>query len=130
MRSKKQELEVSEMIQSYEDIKAYEKSYKAAVDMYRTVMRYPKEELYGLASQIKRAATSIPLNIAEGYGKRENVSEFKRFLLMAIGSCDEMKVLLSLSKDLSFIDEQEYEKYRKEYDEIGKMLMVLRRNWR
>ena len=118
------------MIQSYEDIKAYEKSYKAAVDMYKTVRRYPKEELYGLTSQIKRAATSIPLNIAEGYGKRENVSEFKRFLLMAIGSCDEMKVLLSLSKDLSFIDEQEYEKYRKEYDEIGKMLMVLRKNWK
>ena len=130
MRSKKQESEVSEMIQSYEDIKAYKKSYKAAVDMYRTVMRYPKEELYGLTSQIKRAATSIPLNIAEGYGKRENVSEFKRFLLMAIGSCDEMKVLLSLSKDLSFIDEQEYEKYKKEYDEIGKMLMVLRKNWK
>ncbi len=49
---------------------------------------------------------------------------------MAIGSCDEMKVLLSLSKDLSFINEQEYDKYRKEYEEIGKMLMVLRKNWK
>ncbi len=118
------------MIQSYEDIKAYERSYKAAVDMYRIAMKYPREEMFGLTSQIKRAATSIPLNIAEGYGKREGVSEFKRFLLMAIGSCDEMKVLLSLSKDLSFINEQEYEKYRKEYEEIGKMLMVLRKNWK
>ena len=129
MRSKRQGFE-DEMIQSYEDIKAYERSYKAALDMYRIVKKYPREEMFGLTSQIKRAATSIPLNIAEGYGKRESIDEFKRFLLMAIGSCDEMKVLLSLSKDLSYINEQEYEKYRQEYNEIGKMLMVLRKNWK
>ena len=132
MRSKKQEFEFEDkmMIQSYEDIKAYERSYKAALDMYRIVKKYPREEMFGLTSQIKRASTSIPLNIAEGYGKRESIDEFKRFLLMAIGSCDEMKVLLSLSKDLSYINEQEYEKYRQEYNEIGKMLMVLRKNWK
>ena len=118
------------MIQSYEDIKAYERSYKAALDMYRIVRKYPKEEMFGLTSQIKRASTSIPLNIAEGYGKRKSIDEFKRFLLMAIGSCDEMKVLLNLSKDLSYISEQEYEEYSQEYNEIGKMLMVLRKNWK
>ena len=130
MRSKKQEFEDEMMIQSYEDIKAYERSYRAALDMYRIVRKYPREEMFGLTSQTKRASTSIPLNIAEGYGKRESIDEFKRFLLMAIGSCDEMKVLLSLSKDLSYISEQEYEKYSQEYNEIGKMLMVLRKNWK
>ena len=118
------------MIQSFRDLKVYERSYKAALSMYRMSSRLPQEELYGLTSQIKRASTSIPLNIAEGYGKRENVSEFKRFLLMAIGSCDEMKVLLDLTKDLGFIDEAAHEKYEQEYDEIGKMLMVLRSRWK
>ena len=118
------------MIQSFRDLKVYERSYKAALSIYRMSSQLPKEELYGLTSQMKRASTSIPLNIAEGYGKRENVNEFKRFLLMAIGSCDEMKVLLDLTKDLGFIDREVHQKCEQEYEEIGKMLMVLRNNWK
>ena len=118
------------MIQSFRDLQVYERSYKAAIEMYRLTRTYPREELYGLISQIKRASTSIPLNIAEGYGKRESTVEFKRFLLMAIGSCDEMKVLLDLSKDLGFISKEIHQKAESEYDEIGKMLMVLRKRWK
>ncbi len=118
------------MIQSFRDLKVYERSYKAAISVYRMTMKLPKDELYGLTSQLKRAAASIPLNIAEGYGKRENANEFKRFLLMAIGSCDEMKVLIDICKDLGFINEYAHEKYEQEYDEIGKMLMVLRNRWK
>ena len=118
------------MIQSFRDLKVYERSYKAALDIYRISSGLPKEESYGLTSQMKRAATSIPLNIAEGYGKRENVNEFKRFLLMADGSCDEMKVLLDLTKDLGFIEQEVHQIYEQEYDEIGKMLMVLRNKWK
>ncbi len=118
------------MIQSFRDLKVYERSYKVAISVYRMTMKMPKDELYGLTSQLKRAATSIPLNIAEGYGKRENANEFKRFLLMAIGSCDEMKVLIDICKDLGFINECVHEKYEQEYDEIGKMLMVLRNRWK
>ena len=118
------------MIQSYKDLKVYERSYKAAIEMYIMARKLPKDELYGMTSQIKRAATSIPLNIAEGYGKRESEKEFKRFLLMAIGSCNEMRVLLDLAKDLKFIDSTIHQKYEQEYDEIGKMLMVLRKRWR
>ncbi len=118
------------MIQSFRDLKVYERSYKAAISVYRMTSVLPKDELYGLTSQIKRAATSIPLNIAEGYGKRENANEFKRFLLMAIGSCDEMKVLIDICKDLGFISEDVHGKYEQEYDEIGKMLMVLRNRWK
>ena len=131
MRSKKQELEREEctMIQSFRDIKVYQRSYDVMIELYRKVQEFPKEELYGLTSQIKRASTSIPLNIAEGYGKRENVNEFKRFLLMAIGSCDEMKVLLDISKDLGFIDEQYHRTKEQEYDEIGRMLRGLRDKW-
>ena len=118
------------MIQSYRDLQVYERSYKAAIEMYRVARIFPKEELFGLTSQIKRASTSVPLNIAEGYGKRENPDEFKRFLLMAMGSCNEMQVLLDLCKDLGFIEEIIREKYQMEYDEIGKMLNVLRQRWK
>ena len=117
------------MIQSYRDLKVYERSYRAAVSIYRMTSVLPREELYGLTSQMKRAATSIPLNIAEGYGKKESASEFKRFLLMAIGSCDEMRVLLDLCRDLDYISNEDHDAYEKEYDEIGKMLMILRRKW-
>ena len=118
------------MIQSFKDIKVYQRSYTVMIELYKKVQGFPKEELYGLTSQIKRASTSIPLNIAEGYGKRENANEFKRFLLMAIGSCDEMKVLLDISKDLGFIDSEFHRIKEQEYDEIGKMLRGLRNNWK
>ena len=118
------------MIQSFKDLEVYKRSYKAAVEMYRIVNTFPRDELYGLTSQIKRAATSIPLNIAEGYGKRENINEFKRFLLMAIGSCDETKVLLDLARDLMELEKGKHDRMEHEYDEIGRMLMTLRKNWR
>ncbi len=118
------------MIQSFRDLKVYERAYRISIEMYKIVKSFPRDELFGLTSQIKRASTSIPLNIAEGYGKRENPDEFKRFLLMAIGSCDEMKVLLDYSKDLNYIDEQFYKSSQQEYDEIGKMLRILRNKWK
>ena len=117
------------MIQSYKDLKAYEKSYQMVLEMYREASTFPKEELYGLSSQIKRAAVSIPLNIAEGYGKRRSVNEFKRYLLMAIGSCDEMKVLINLCKDLGFIEVKTHDKCYESYEEIGRMLNGLHAKW-
>ena len=118
------------MIQTFRDLEVYRRSFEASVEMYQLTKGYPREELYGLTSQIKRAATSIPLNIAEGYGKKENVDDFKRFLLMAIGSCNEMRVLMDLSVRLGFITKEVHMKYEREYDEIGKMLTKLREHWR
>ena len=106
----------------YEDLKVYERSYRSALAIYRISAGFPREELYGLTSQIRRAATSIPLNIAEGYGKRESQKEFKRYLVMALGSSDEMQVLLRFVKELGYIDEKRYMKGSKEYKEIAKML--------
>ena len=117
------------MIQSYKDLQVYERSYKMAVKMYEMVRTFPQEELYGLTSQIKRAATSIPLNIAEGYGKKASAAEFKRFLLMAVGSSNEMNVLLELSKDLGYAEKRNCEESQKEYEEIGKMLNKLISIW-
>ena len=110
------------------DVKVYERSYKAALAVYRVSKRFPKEETYGLASQIRRAATGIPLNIAEGYAKKESQQEFKRFIMMALGSSEEVQVLLRFAKDLGYIDEDIYKRSQTEYREISKMLNGLKRS--
>ena len=110
------------MQKGYEKLQIYERSYKAGLAVYRMTEEYPPEERYGLVDQMRRASVSIPLNIAEGYAKRESQSEFKRFLLMALGSCNELSVLIEYSKDLQYIAKEQYEKAGKEYDELGRML--------
>ena len=106
----------------YKQLSVYEKSYKTALAVYRMSGGFPKEEQYGLTSQIRRAATSIPLNIAEGYAKKESQIEFKRYLLMALGSSDEMQVLMSFVRDLGYIEDEKYEKAVAQYEEISRML--------
>ena len=107
-------------------LQVYEKSYKAALAVYKKSNGFPKEEMYGLTSQIRRAATGIPLNIAEGYSKKESQAEFKRFIGMALGSSDEVQVLLRFAKDLGYIDNETYRKSSAEYKEISKMLNGLK----
>ena len=87
-------------IKSYKELIAYSKSYELVKDIYKITNKFPKEELYGITSQMRRCAISIPSNIAEGYmrGSREYV----QFLKIALGSCAELETQLSLSKDLGF----------------------------
>ena len=118
------------MIQSYKDLQVYQRSYKIALTMYEQTKVIPKDETYGIVSQIKRAGLSIPLNIAEGYGKKASEKEFKRYLQMAMGSCNEMSVLLEFTKDLGYLEDETYEKLVKEYDEIGRMLNVMITKWK
>ena len=106
----------------YKQLQIYERSYKAALAIYRITKEFPETEKFALTNQMQRASTSIALNIAEGYAKKSSQEEFKRFLMMALGSANEMSVLIDFSKDLGYITEGQYEKASKEYDEIGKML--------
>ena len=110
---------------SYKDLLVYEKSYKLAIEMYKEMPNLPKKETFGLVSQIKRAATSVPLNIAEGYGKGAMGKELARFLMMARGSCAEMEVLISFCKDFGYINAAKAEEYTERYTEVGKMLTGL-----
>ena len=110
---------------SYKDLKVYEKSYNPAKELYVEARSFPRDELYGMTSQIKRASTSIPLNIAEGYGKGSVGKELLRFLMMARGSCSEMEVLLDFSKDFEFIEKEKSEQYKERYAEVGRMLTGL-----
>ena len=118
------------MIRNYDDLEVYKKSYESALKAHALSGNLPKEETYGLQSQVRRAAMSIPLNIAEGYGKRESAAEFKRYLQMAKGSSEEMKVLIDFMKDLGYIGKREHEEMRAVYDEIGKMLYALIKRWK
>ncbi len=119
------------MMNSYRDLKVYEKSYRAAKAIYMKVAaEIPYEERYGLKSQIQRAAVSIPLNIAEGYGKGESKKELLRYMYMARGSANEVTVLLDFARDFGYISEEIYKSAKETYEEIGRMLTGFIQNTR
>ena len=107
----------------FRDLEVYRRSYAAARAVYEMVKDYPRFEIdRGIADQMRRASLSIPMNIAEGYAKKSSQKDFKRFLLIALGSANEMQVLLDFSKDVGYLQEAIYAKAIAEYQEICKML--------
>lgn len=112
------------MVQSYKDLIVYQKAYKLALGIYRITKKYPKEEIYGLISQMRRSSVSIPCNIAEGY-RRGHRKEYIQFLHMAHGSCGELETLLSLSYDLAMIDRDTFEELYPMQEEISRLLRGL-----
>ena len=118
------------MIRSYEDIEAYRRAYKSSLEIHKLTLTFPKHELQELGGQMRRSTKSIAMNIAEGHGKRASAAEFKRFIIMAIGSCDGVRVQLNYCKDLKYVDEVQYKVLNDEYIEIGKMLTALHKNWK
>ena len=101
-----------------------------AVLINRSIIRLPNSEKYDLVDQMRRASKSIPANIAEGYAKRLSEKEFKKYLLSAIGSCNEMFVHVSFAKDLGFWKPEFCEDLLKRYDVVGKQLTKLLQNWK
>ena len=116
-------------IRNYTDLKVYQEGYKLVIDMYKITRTYSKEEQYEIVSQIRRAAYSIPLNIAEGWGRKSKL-EFKRFLKMSLGSCNELQVLIELSKDLGYLKEKEYIIIKERIETLGKQLYTIENNWK
>jgi four helix bundle protein len=117
------------MIKSYKDLHVYQRSYKLALDIHRLSFTLPEFEKYELRSQLRRSAVSIPLNIAEGYGRKDSKAEFKHFLRNSLGSCNEVQVLLNMIKDLGYIEEELYSEFAKSYEIVGKQLNKLIKNW-
>jgi len=110
-------------VKSFEELKVFQKSYKVSLEIHKITLEFPKEVQYGLGSQIRRASKSICANIAEGFGKSfVSNNEFRRFIQIAIGSADEMRVWMRYCLDLDYIDKTLWSKYKKEYIEIAKML--------
>ena len=106
----------------YKDLDVYKRSYAAARAVYKIIKEYPHEERDGMVDQMRRASLSIPMNIAEWYARNDSQKEFKRFLLMAVGSANEMLVLVDFSKDVGYISEETHAKAFAEYDVICRML--------
>ena len=111
---------------TFEDLEVFRRAYRVSLDLHRVSLQFPKIEQHGLADQVRRASKSICGNIAEGYGKRRrSKAEFKRYLLVAIGSADEMQVWLRYCSDLEYIDQKACAQWRDEYRQIARMLQGL-----
>jgi four helix bundle protein len=117
------------MIKSYRDLEVYQRAYNLALRVHRITLDFPKYETTELGGQLRRAALSIPINIGEGYGRKSSVADFKRFLIMALGSCDEVRIELDFAKDLGYIDEEKHEELTNEYIILGKQIRVLHEKW-
>ena len=117
---------------SFEDLEVFQRAYRISLDLHRASLQFPKIEQYGgLADQIRQASKSICGNIAEGFGKqRRSNAEFKRFLMMAIGSADEMQVWVKYCADLEYVDQKTCGQWRDEYRQIARMLQGLYSKWR
>jgi four helix bundle protein len=114
---------------NYRDLIVWQKSMALVVAVYEITKRFPKEETYGLTSQIRRAAVSIPSNIAEGEG-RESKKEFSHFLLIAYGSLREVETQVFISEKLKYIDESACNTIIEQCNEIGKLINGLKRSLR
>ena len=108
----------------YRDLKAYRGACEMVLQIFKLTTNYPKNETYGLVEQMKRAAVSIPLNVAEGHG-RGTRKEFLRFLKIAFGSCNELESQLTLSRKLEFITESEYSRARSKQRYVSHLLSKL-----
>ena len=118
-------------IKSFEDLAVFQRAYALSLVIHKVSLGFPKHEQFGFAEQIRRASKSICANIAEGFGKqRDSSAVFRRFLLMAIGSCEEMQVWIRYCKDLGYIDASQFETWYGEYKQFAKMLRGLHRNWK
>lgn len=107
---------------SYRNLQVYNQAYSLALDIHKLTKDFPKHELYEIGSQLRRAAISIPLNIAEGYGRRNYLQDFRKFLINALGSCNEVVVLLDMIKDLEYTTDDYHEVLKSKYERLGKQL--------
>lgn len=114
-------------MKNFKNLKVWQKGIKIVADVYKSVNRFPKEELYGLTSQIKRSAISIPSNIAEGSGRGTD-KEFNRFLDIALGSSFELETQLIIAKELAYISEEDFLDISTKLDEVQRMITGLQKN--
>jgi four helix bundle protein len=112
------------MLKNYKELKVWQKSYQFCLDIYKLTKGFSKEERYGLTSQIRRSAVSVPSNIAEGYG-RKSTPEYLRFLYIAYGSNCELETQLLLTGDLGYIKSDKFKEIQKDLAEVERMLKAL-----
>jgi four helix bundle protein len=108
----------------------FRRAYAVSLEIHKASLRFPSLEQHALADQVRRASKSIPANLAEGFAKqRRSAQEYKRYLLMAIGSADEMQVWLGYCRDLGYVEPARADAWRLEYQAIAKMLQSIYSSW-
>jgi four helix bundle protein len=108
----------------FRKILVWQKSISLVTKIYKTTSTFPKEEMFGLTSQIRRSSVSVPSNIAEGSG-RESSKDFLRFLYISLGSIFEMQTQLEIAKNIIYINEEEFNLLYEDSREIERMLASL-----
>jgi len=109
------------MLEATNKLIVFQKAHELALQIYKDTKGFPKEEMYGLTSQIRRAAVSVPSNIAEGKA-RGSRKENERFLLIARGSLEELKYQVLLARDLGYLEKEKYQKLSELAEDVSKML--------
>lgn len=112
------------MLKNFKELKVWQKAYQFCLDIYKVTRAFPKEERYGLTSQLRRAAVSVASNIAEGCG-RKTTPEYIQALYIAYGSNCELETQIMLSGDLGYIEEEMLQKFQKDLGDIERMLKGL-----
>jgi len=108
-------------VRDFRQLKVWEKGHRLTLAIYEATARFPREELYELTSQMRRACASVPANIAEGCG-RDGDAELARFPRIASGSASELEYHLLLTRDLDLLDHSNHERLSKEVTEVKRML--------
>ena len=111
-------------MKDFRELKVWQKSHHLTLDVYKITSVFPREERYGLMSQVRRASSSIPANIAEGCGRRGD-AEFARFLQIDMGSACELEYHLLLARDLSYLNDVHYQRLSAAAVELKRMLTSL-----
>jgi len=114
-------------VSNYHNLKVFQKTYVVSMDIHQSSLGFPKIEQFALADQLRRSSKSVCANIVEGYGRqRQSKTEFKRFLMIAIGSAEETTLWLKYALDLSYITLLHHDNLQAEYISIIKMLHSMR----
>lgn len=111
-------------MQNFKELKVWEKSHQVTLSIYKASAKFPKEEIYSLTNQLRRAASSIPANIAEGCGKNTQ-ADLANFLNISLGSANETEYFLILSKDLDYLTKDEFTILSNSINEVKAMLISL-----
>ena len=117
---------MDEKIKSFKDLKIWQRGMEIVKDVYELTRQFPKEETYGLMSQMRRCAVLMPSNVAEGF-KRYHNKEYKQFLYITLGSSAELETQLIISKNLSYITSVQLDPVIEKLDVLGRMITSLMR---
>jgi len=111
-------------MKDYKNLMVWQRSHKAVLNIYKLTKSYPREEQFGIVSQLRRAMISVPNNIVEGCGKFTQ-KDFAKYLQQSLGSCQESEYLLFLSFELGYLEDSQFQPINQEINEIKAMLISL-----